>query len=109
MLSIKNLIGYYCFYFEKKETVVLIVSWNVNSIRQRLAPLLSFLREKSPDIVCLQELKCEEAAFPRSEIEDAGYNALVQGQKTFNGVAILSRRPIQESVIGLPEIGRAHV
>lgn len=81
---------------------MLIVSWNVNSIRQRLVPLLSFLREKSPDIVCLQELKCEESAFPRSEIEDAGYNALVQGQKTFNGVAILSRRPIQESVIGLP-------
>ncbi|MFM9161979.1 MAG: endonuclease/exonuclease/phosphatase family protein, partial [Methylocystis sp.] len=45
---------------------MLIVSWNVNSIRQRLAPLLSFLREKSPDIVCLQELKCEESAFPRS-------------------------------------------
>ena len=90
------------FCFKEKETAVLIVSWNVNSIRQRLVPLLSFLREKTPDIVCLQELKCEESAFPHSEIEDAGYNALVQGQKTFNGVAILSRRPIQESIVGLP-------
>lgn len=79
-----------------------IASWNVNSIRQRLTPLLSFLRESTPDVVCLQELKCETAAFPRAEIEDAGYNALVHGQKTFNGVAILSRRPIEEAVVGLP-------
>ena len=81
---------------------VRIASWNVNSVRQRLAPLLAFLREASPDVLCLQELKCETAAFPRAEIEDAGYNALVHGQKTFNGVAILSRRPIEEAVIGLP-------
>jgi exodeoxyribonuclease-3 len=79
-----------------------IASWNVNSIRQRLTPLLAFLREAAPDVLCLQELKCETAAFPRAEIEDAGYNALVHGQKTFNGVAILSRRPIEEAVVGLP-------
>ena len=79
-----------------------IATWNVNSIRQRLTPLLAFLRKTAPDVVCLQELKCETTAFPRAEIEDAGYNALVHGQKTFNGVAILSRRPIEETVVGLP-------
>lgn len=79
-----------------------IASWNVNSIRQRLTPLLAFLREAAPDVLCLQELKCETAAFPRAEIEEAGYNALVHGQKTFNGVAILSRRPIDAAAVGLP-------
>lgn len=79
-----------------------IATWNVNSVRQRLAPLLAYLRETAPDVLCLQEIKCEDHAFPRLEIEDAGYNVLIHGQKTFNGVAILSRRPIAEEVIGLP-------
>ncbi|WP_442755429.1 exodeoxyribonuclease III [Methylocystis sp. JAN1] len=79
-----------------------IATWNVNSVRQRLAPLLAFLRETSPDILCLQELKCEEGAFPRMEAEDAGYNVVLHGQKTFNGVAILSKSPIDESTVGLP-------
>lgn len=79
-----------------------IASWNVNSVRQRLAPLLDFLRVQAPDVVCLQELKCEDAAFPRVEIEDAGYNVVLRGQKTFNGVAILSRRPVEDCRIGLP-------
>lgn len=80
-----------------------IATWNVNSVRQRLAPLLSFLKETAPDILCLQELKCEDAAFPRMEVEDAGYNVVLHGQKTFNGVAILSRHPIEESTVGLPD------
>lgn len=79
-----------------------VATWNVNSVRQRLSPLLAFLKETAPDILCLQELKCEDHAFPRSEIEDAGYNVVVHGQKTFNGVAILSNRPIEETTIGLP-------
>jgi exodeoxyribonuclease-3 len=79
-----------------------IATWNVNSIRQRLTPLLSFLKEANPDILCLQELKCEETAFPRMEAEDAGYNVVLHGQKTFNGVAILSKSPIEESTVGLP-------
>lgn len=79
-----------------------IASWNVNSVRQRLEPLLAYLREVSPDVLCLQETKCEDAAFPRAEIEDAGYNVETHGQKTFNGVAILSKRPI-EVVRGLPK------
>jgi exodeoxyribonuclease-3 len=83
-----------------------IATWNVNSIRQRLTPLLAFLRETAPDVLCLQEIKCEDAAFPRSEIEDAGYNVVVHGQKTLNGVAILSKHPIDESFARLP--GFAH-
>lgn len=79
-----------------------IATWNLNSVRQRLAPLLAFLRETAPDILCLQEIKCEDGAFPRQEIEDAGYNVVIHGQKAFNGVAILSKSPIEESAAGLP-------
>ncbi len=79
-----------------------IATWNVNSVRQRLQPLLAFLKVTAPDVLCLQELKCEEAAFPRLEVEDAGYNVVLHGQKTFNGVAILSKFPIEDSIIGLP-------
>jgi exodeoxyribonuclease-3 len=79
-----------------------IATWNVNSVRQRLAPLLAFLKDSAPDVLCLQELKCEETAFPRLEVEDAGYNVVLHGQKTFNGVAILSKAPIGETVTGLP-------
>jgi exodeoxyribonuclease-3 len=79
-----------------------IATWNVNSVRQRLEPLLAYLRAVAPDVLCLQEIKCEDAAFPRAEIEDLGYNVETHGQKTFNGVAILSKRPI-EVVRGLPK------
>lgn len=79
-----------------------IATWNVNSVRQRLEPLLAYLREVSPDVLCLQEIKCEDDAFPRLEVEDLGYNVETHGQKTFNGVAILSKRPI-EVVRGLPK------
>jgi exodeoxyribonuclease-3 len=79
-----------------------IASWNVNSIRQRQAALLDYLRALAPDVLCLQEIKCEDHAFPRAEIEDAGYNVETFGQKTFNGVAILSRRPMEDVTRGLP-------
>jgi exodeoxyribonuclease-3 len=79
-----------------------IASWNVNSVRQRLEALVAYLRETAPDVLCLQELKCEDAAFPRAEIEDAGYNVETFGQKTFNGVAILSKRPVGDVTRGLP-------
>ena len=78
-----------------------IVTWNVNSVRQRLEHLLRYLRDKSPDVVCLQELKCTDEAFPLLEIESAGYNCAVHGQKGFNGVAILSKLPV-EVTRGLP-------
>ena len=68
-----------------------IATWNVNSIKARLPRVLEWLSEFSPDIALLQELKCVEEAFPSIEIEEAGYNIAVSGQKTYNGVAILSK------------------
>ena len=79
-----------------------IATWNVNSIRQRLDSLTTWLRERQPDIVCLQETKCVDSAFPRETVEAAGYNVAVHGQKTFNGVAILSKRPFDEVTARLP-------
>jgi exodeoxyribonuclease-3 len=80
---------------------VRIATWNVNSVRQRTEHLLRYLKEADPDVLCLQEIKCQEDAFPRAEVESAGYNVAVHGQKTFNGVAILSKRPV-EVRSGLP-------
>ncbi|TVR06513.1 MAG: exodeoxyribonuclease III, partial [Salinarimonadaceae bacterium] len=79
-----------------------IVTWNVNSIRQRLDHLLAFLKEAQPDVVCLQELKTTQENFPAAEIEAAGYNLAIHGQKGFNGVAILSRHPLEDVRKGLP-------
>ena len=78
-----------------------IATWNVNSVRQRTEHLLQYLKEAEPDVLCLQELKCTDDAFPRLEVESAGYNVATHGQKTYNGVAILSKRPI-EVMRGLP-------
>jgi exodeoxyribonuclease-3 len=68
-----------------------IATWNVNSVRARLDRLLAWLGRTQPDVVCLQELKTREEAFPYEAIKEAGYHAAVFGQKTYNGVAILSR------------------
>ncbi|MET0875970.1 MAG: exodeoxyribonuclease III [Tardiphaga sp.] len=76
-------------------------TWNVNSVRQRLDHLLTWLRDCAPDIVCLQEIKCVDEAFPREAIEALGYNIVTHGQKTFNGVALLSKYPLEESKLGL--------
>ena len=78
-----------------------IATWNVNSIRQRLDSLQAWLKERSPDIVCLQEIKCQDDAFPREPLEALGYNVAVHGQKTFNGVALLSKLPFDEVAPGL--------
>jgi exodeoxyribonuclease-3 len=78
-----------------------IATWNVNSIRQRLEHLQTWLKECAPDIVCLQETKCTNEAFPREPIEALGYNVAVHGQKTFNGVALLSKCPFDEVAPGL--------
>ncbi|MCW5689314.1 MAG: exodeoxyribonuclease III [Pseudolabrys sp.] len=78
-----------------------IATWNVNSIRQRLDSLQAWLKERSPDIVCLQEIKCQDDAFPRETFEAMGYNVAVHGQKTFNGVALLSKYPFDEVAPGL--------
>ena len=78
-----------------------IATWNVNSVRARLERLLAWLGREQPDAVCLQELKVAEHEFPRMEVEAAGYQAAIYGQKTYNGVAILSRRPLEDVRIGL--------
>ena len=79
-----------------------IATWNVNSIKQRTDSARTWLAERKPDIVCLQETKCVDDAFPRMEFESLGYNVAVHGQKTFNGVAILSKFPFDEVNNGLP-------
>ncbi len=68
-----------------------VATWNVNNVRRRLAQLLAWLETTRPDVVALQELKTETQAFPRAEIEAAGYSCLVAGQRTWNGVALLAR------------------
>ena len=68
-----------------------IATWNVNSVRARLDRLLAWLQKAQPDILCLQELKTQDDAFPYDAVREAGYHAAVYGQKTFNGVGILSR------------------
>jgi exodeoxyribonuclease III len=81
---------------------VRIATWNVNSVNARLETALGVVRDLDADIVCLQELKCEDARFPRQAFEDAGYNVATHGQKTYNGVAILSRLPFDEVTARLP-------
>ncbi len=80
---------------------MLIATWNVNSVRQRLEGLNAWLKERQPDVVCLQEIKCMDDAFPREPIEALGYHVAVHGQKTFNGVAILSKLPLEDVSRGL--------
>jgi exodeoxyribonuclease-3 len=79
-----------------------VATWNVNSIKQRVDNAVAWLSERAPDIVCLQEIKCVDDAFPREPFEALGYNIKVHGQKTFNGVAILSKLPFDEATPRLP-------
>jgi exodeoxyribonuclease-3 len=79
-----------------------IGTWNVNSVKQRHDHLLAVLRTSEPDVLCLQELKCIDEGFPREEIEALGYAIATHGQRTYNGVAILSKRPLGDVRRGLP-------
>ena len=79
-----------------------IATWNVNSLRVRLPHLLDWLAAQAPDVVCLQETKCEDATFPAAELRAAGYCALHHGQRSYNGVAILSRSEAQVACRGIP-------
>lgn len=79
-----------------------IATWNVNSIRQRLDHAVRWLKEAEPDVVCLQEIKCQDEAFPAEAFEALGYNVAVHGQKGFNGVALLSKLPLEDVTRGLP-------
>jgi exodeoxyribonuclease-3 len=79
-----------------------IATWNVNSIKQRTENLAAWLKERQPDIVCLQETKCVDEGFPREPFEALGYNVAIHGQKAFNGVAILSKLPFDDVTPRLP-------
>jgi exodeoxyribonuclease-3 len=80
-----------------------IATWNINGLRARLELLLHWLRERAPDLVGLQELKLSDEQFPHAELERAGYRAAVHGQKSWNGVAILARGPLEVVQRGLPD------
>ncbi len=82
--------------------MVKVATWNVNSVKARLAHVLAWLVEAKPDILCLQETKCLEAEFPALEITAQGYRVQCLGQRSYNGVAILSREPAREVMRGLP-------
>ena len=79
-----------------------LATWNINSLKVRLPQVLEWLAARQPDVVCLQETKLEDKAFPRMELEAAGYQTAFAGQKTYNGVAILSRLPLSDVSVGIP-------
>lgn len=79
-----------------------LATWNVNSLNVRLPHLLDWLARQQPDVVCLQETKLDDAKFPYGELKAAGYEAVHSGQKTYNGVAIVSRVPLADVAHGIP-------
>ncbi len=79
-----------------------IATWNINGVKARIETAPQWLKEAEPDIACLQEIKSVDEAFPREVFEDLGYNVVTHGQKGFNGVAILSKLPFEETSPRLP-------
>jgi len=80
-----------------------IASWNVNSLRVRIDHVKAWLEENQPDLLCLQELKMSDEEFPVQALADIGYHCQFTGQKTYNGVAIISKQPLQNVVTDLPD------
>lgn len=81
-----------------------IATWNVNSIRTRLLQVVQWLQDNPVDVICLQETKVIDADFPRSPLEQLGYHLYISGQKSYNGVAILSRTPAEDITIGFTPV-----
>jgi exodeoxyribonuclease-3 len=81
-----------------------LATWNVNSLKVRLPHLLEWLAANPVDVVCLQETKSEDKNFPQAEFEAAGYRSVFSGQKTYNGVAILSREAASDVQCGIPDL-----
>jgi exodeoxyribonuclease-3 len=79
-----------------------IATWNVNSIRQRIDRVVAWTEREQPDVLCMQEIKTEDPGFPREAFEALGYHAETYGQRTYNGVAILAKQPIEDVVRGFP-------
>src|SRR5829696_996153 len=80
-----------------------IATWNVNSVNARLETVVRWFQAAQPDVACLQEIKCVDEKFPAEAFERLGYNVAVHGQKSYNGVAILSKQPLEDVTRGLPE------
>ena len=80
-----------------------IATWNVNSINARLETVLAWFREHAPDVACFQEIKCIDENFPAQAFESLGYNVAVHGQKSYNGVAMVSKFPLEDVRRGLPD------
>ena len=81
---------------------MIIATWNINGVKARLEAALTYLRNRAPDVVCLQEIKSVDDGFPTQAFQDIGYNVVTNGQKGFNGVAILSKTPLEDVSRGLP-------
>ncbi|MFM7087629.1 MAG: exodeoxyribonuclease III [Cyanobium sp.] len=81
-----------------------IATWNVNSVRTRLGQVCSWLERERPEVLCLQETKVADALFPQQPFQDLGYAVAISGQKTYNGVAILSRLPIEDVQVGFASL-----
>ena len=79
-----------------------IATWNVNSVNARIETVVAWFKAAAPDVACLQEIKCVDEAFPRAAFEDLGYTVAVHGQKSYNGVALISRTPLEDVRRGLP-------
>ena len=79
-----------------------IATWNVNSVNARLETILAWFKDAQPDVACLQEIKCVDEKFPAEAFESLGYNVAVHGQKTYNGVALVSKTPLEDVRKGLP-------
>jgi len=82
-----------------------IASFNVNSIRARLPIVIDWLKKESPDVLCVQELKCQDHDFPQKAFQEINYNMAFKGEKSYNGVAIFSRLPIDDIHIGFDKQG----
>ena len=80
-----------------------IATWNVNSVNARLETVLRWFEAEQPDVACLQEIKCVDEKFPTEAFERLGYNVAVHGQKTYNGVALLAKTPLEDVRRGLPD------
>jgi exodeoxyribonuclease-3 len=80
-----------------------IATWNVNSINARLETVLAWFKAAQPDVACLQEIKCVDEKFPTEAFDSLGYNVAVHGQKSYNGVAMLSKYPLEDVRRGLPD------
>ncbi len=83
-------------------TPMKIATWNVNSINARLETVLRWFREAAPDVACMQEIKCVDEKFPADAFESLGYHVAVHGQKTYNGVALISKTRLEDVCKGLP-------